>query len=371
MKFGSNFRKLTVSVAAAFCVAVAGGTTIQPVHAEDGFYAGKTLTIVNNYNAGGASDLEGRLYARFLPKYLKGHPNIVFKNQAGAGGLLAFNWLGKVAAPDGLTASFFTWDPVVQIVGDPRLEVPFDKFTFVAGSNSTVVAFIRKDVTPGINKPEDFLKAKDFKVAGLSDTNEYDLRHRLSIDLLLGRVYRMVTGFNGFAPMFKAIQQNEVQFASSSLPGYRGVVVPTMVKPGIVVPVFQYSAIAADGSYPRNADVPDLPSWMELYQLKYGKDAKPSGIEWDALQIIDQIETTLLRTILMPPGAPKQAANELAQAFAAVAKDPEFIADYRKVIKSDPHLVTGEGPEKIIGSLGSVDPKLVAFFKDYIAKAHQ
>lgn len=366
MKFG----KLNIFVVAAFC-ALACGTMTGPAEAKDGFFAGKTLTIVNNYNAGGASDLEGRLYARFLPKYLKGHPSIIFKNLPGAGGLLAFNWLGQVARPDGLTASFFTWDPVVQIVGDQRLQVPFSKFTFVAGSNSTVVAFIRKDVTPGINKPEDFLKAKDFKVAGLSDTNEYDLRHRLSIDLLNGRVYRMVTGFNGFAPMFKAIQQNEVQFASSSLPGYRGHVVPTMVKTGIVVPVFQFGTIAADGSYHRNPDVPDLPTWMELYHLKYGKDAMPSGLKWDALQVINRIETNLLRTVLMPPGSPREAAHELAEAFASVAKDREFIAEYRKVIKSDPHLVTGDSGEKIIGSLGSIDPKIVAFFKDYIAKAHQ
>lgn len=369
MMIGRKLGRLGITIVAAFCAAV--GIAAHSVHAEGGFFAGKTLTIVNNYNAGGASDLEGRLYARFLPKYLKGHPNIVFKNLPGAGGLLAFNWLGKVARPDGLTASFFTWDPVVQIVGDQRLQVPFNKFTFVAGSNSTVVAFIRKDVAPGINKPADFLNAKDFKVAGLSDTNEYDLRHRLSIDLLLGRVYRMVTGFNGFAPMFKAIQQNEVQFASSSLPGYRGRVVPTMVKTGVVVPVFQFGTIAKDGSYNRNPDVPDLPTWMDLYHLKYGNGAKPNGIKWDALQIINQIETNLLRTILMPPGSPKEAANELAEAFAAVAKDHEFVADYRKVIKADPHLVIGEAPEKIIGSLGSVDPKLVAFFKDYIATAHQ
>ena len=334
------------------------------------FYAGKTLTIMNNYPPGGGSDIDGRIFARHLSQYIPGHPKIVFKNMAGAGGLTAFNWLGEVAKPDGLTTSYYTWNPVVQIIGDPKLRVPFNNFVFVVGTTSPVVAFIRKDVAPGINGPSDFLKAHDFKIAGLSDDALHDVRHRLSLDMLLGPVYGNVTGFAGFAPMFKAMQQNEVQFSSSSLPGYRGAVVPTMVETGIVVPVFQYETTSADGKFSASPLVPDLPTWIDLYHEKYGKDVMPSGIKWEAYKLLNLLYTNLLRTVLLPPGSPKEAAIALATGFEGVAKDPEFQAEYEKVIQSPVELIGREEGEKVIAQLGTIDPKVSAFLKDYVAHAH-
>jgi hypothetical protein len=335
------------------------------------FYEGKTISMMNNYPPGGPSDIEGRLFARFLPKYIPGNPNIIFKNMGGAGGLTAFNWLAEVAKPDGLTTCFYTWNPVIQLVEDPALRVAFHKFVFVAGVSSPVVAFIRKDVEPGISRPSDFLKARNFKIAGLSDVQLHDVRHRISLDLLIGPVYQNVTGFAGFAPMFKAMAQNEVQFSSSSTPGYEGTVVPTLVVPGLVVPVFQYETITPDGRFIRSPHVPNLPTWLELYQEKYGKDAMPSGVEWEALKLMNLLYSNMLRTVLLPPGSPKEAQKILGDAFVAVGKDAEFVAEYRKIVKAPPDMVTGADGQKVINALASVDPKIVGFLKEYVAKAQK
>ena len=73
------------------------GAALTPAAQSAEFFAGKTLTMVNNYPPGGASDTEGRIFARHLTRHIPGNPNIVFKNVAGAGGLKGFNWLGEVA----------------------------------------------------------------------------------------------------------------------------------------------------------------------------------------------------------------------------------------------------------------------------------
>ena len=344
---------------------------LAPAAQSAEFFEGKTLTMVNNYPPGGASDTEGRIFARHLSRHIPGNPNIVFKNVAGAGGLKGFNWLGEVAKNDGLTASFYTWNPMLQIIDDPALRVPFDKFVFVAGVSPPVVAFIRKDVKPGINSPSDFLKAHDFKIAGLSDAAVHDVRNRLALDLLLGPVYGNVTGFRGFAPMFKAILQDEVQFSASSIPGYRGKVVPTMVEPGIVIPVFHFEIAKADGSFMASPDVPDIPTYLDLYRMKNGQDAMPSGIEWEAMKLLNTLYTNLLRTIFMPPGSPQEAADALAKGFESVVGDPEFLAEYKKVIKAPPNMITGAAGRAVIANLKSVDPELVAFFKQYIADARK
>ena len=45
--------------------------------AETPFYRGKTLTVLINFAAGGPTDIEGRLVARFLGRHLPGQPTIV------------------------------------------------------------------------------------------------------------------------------------------------------------------------------------------------------------------------------------------------------------------------------------------------------
>lgn len=365
--------KQTIRIFFAFagiCLLLAGSIASAMAQSKP-FFEGKTLTMVNNYPAGGASDTEGRIFARHLSRHIAGGPTIVFKNVAGAGGLTGFNWLGEVAKPNGLTVSFYTWNPLLQIVDDPALRVPFDKFEFVAGLSPPVVAFIRKDVTPGINTSADFLKARDFKIAGLSDVAVHDVRNRLALDLLLGPVYGNVTGFRGFAPMFKAILQNEVQFSASSIPGYRGKVVPTMVDTGIVIPVFHFEISNPDGTFSASPDVPNIPTYLDLYQLKYGKGAVPSGSEWEAMKLLNTLYTNMLRTVFMPPGSPKEAVDALGLAFASVAKDPDFLSEYQKVVKAPPRMITGESGRQVIANLSNVSAEMRAFFKQYVADARK
>src|SRR5437763_17122204 len=72
------------------------------VHAEEAFYAGKTLTIIAGLPPGGGVDGEMRTLARYFAKYIPGRPLIVAKNMPGAGGVILGNFLNKAAA-DGLT----------------------------------------------------------------------------------------------------------------------------------------------------------------------------------------------------------------------------------------------------------------------------
>ena len=94
----------------------------------------------------------------------------------------------------------------------------------------------------------------------------------------------------------------------------------------------------------------------------------PSGMKWEAMKLLNTLYTNLLRTIFMPPGSPQEAADALAQGFDGVVDDPEFLAEYKKVIKASPNMITGDAGRAVIANL-DVDPELVAFFKQYIADA--
>ena len=186
------------------------------------------------------------------------------------------------------------------------------------------------------------------------------------MDLLLGEgSYKVVTGYKGFTPIFAAIHQNEVQYHTTSTPGYSRVVEPTMEQPGLVKVLFQYETPTADGRFIRNGDLPNLLTWLELYKMKFGKDAMPKGMKWQALNHLNTLLTQVFRIVPLPPNSPKAARDALRIAFAAVVTDKMFLAAYRKAIKASPNVIVGAAGEKIVTSLESVDPKLFAFFRKF------
>ena len=54
-------------------------------------------------------------------------------------------------------------------------------------------------------------------------------------------------------------------------------------------------------------------------------------------------------------------------AMGELAKDPEYIADYEKVVKFKPRFIVGAEGERIIAGLGTVSPSFVSFLRRYVA----
>src|SRR5437764_515021 len=86
----------------AHAIGVALGALLAVVgraQAADDFYAGKTVSIITS--GGGAYEAYGRVFARYLPKYIPGHPTMIVQAMPGAGGVRAANFLYKAAPQDG------------------------------------------------------------------------------------------------------------------------------------------------------------------------------------------------------------------------------------------------------------------------------
>ena len=60
---------------------------VSPARAQSvaEFYTGKTVTIAVGYSPGGSYDYYPRVFARYLGKYIPGHPTVVVNNMPGAG----------------------------------------------------------------------------------------------------------------------------------------------------------------------------------------------------------------------------------------------------------------------------------------------
>jgi tripartite-type tricarboxylate transporter receptor subunit TctC len=332
------------------------------------FYQGKTLNFVINFGAGGPTDIESRIFARHLSRHIPGNPNVTVQNMGGGGGLIAVNYIGEVAKPDGYTAAYFTGSLFQHQIKDPALRVDIGKFGFITGVHGVTVSYIRADVAPGIKKPMDFLKAQPFRAAGLGISSSKDVRFRLSFDLL-GLKYNYVTGYNNSSDARLAVQRNEAQYHDETLPSYRSQVEPQMVKTGMVTPIYYTDLVAPSGEILVSRDVPELMPFSHFYKQAFGKP--PSGIKYEALKAANMSSTNMTRMVLMPPKVPPESIAILRKAFDSLSRDQDFLQDAIAAMRFQPRFEVGAAGERLFQLASQTRPEVIAFLRKYIDEANR
>jgi tripartite-type tricarboxylate transporter receptor subunit TctC len=332
------------------------------------FYQGKTLNIIINFAAGGPTDIESRIFAKHLSRHIPGQPSITVQNMGGGGGLIAVNYIGEVAKPDGYTAAYFTGSLFQHQIKDPALRVDIGKFGFITGVHGVTVSYIRADVPPGIKKPSDFLKVQNFRAAGLGVSSSKDVRFRLSFDLL-GLKYDYVTGYNSSSTARLAVQRNEAQYHDETLPSYRTQVEPQMVKTGVVVPLYYTDLVAPSGEVLVSRDVPELLPFSYFYKEMFGKP--PSGIKYEALTAANMSSTNMTRMFLLPPKAPPETVAILRRAFEGLSRDQDFLQDAIAAMRFQPRFEVGEAGERLFKRASETRPEVIQFLRKYIDEANR
>jgi tripartite-type tricarboxylate transporter receptor subunit TctC len=191
-------------------------------HVQETFYRGKTLRVIVGSSAGNTQDQMTRLVARYLPKYIPGHPNVIVDNMSGASSMIAANYLFKVAKGDGLTigtvsrALYFD-----QLVG--RKEVQFDwaKFTWIGSPvEGHEVLFIAGN-TP-YKSIRDLVNAGQALKCGASGTTSTGYYIPKLVNEIFGAKLQIVTGYGGGAELDLAVQRGETQCRATSVSGFTG-----------------------------------------------------------------------------------------------------------------------------------------------------
>ncbi len=345
-------------------LATAAAVSSAPVSAD--VFKDKTITMIVNYGAGGNVDTEARIFQRHLPKHIAGRPVVIIQNMPGAAGLTAINQLGLGIGfkEPSLTVGFVTFNAIAPVIDDPALKVKVDAFKMIAGVGQWYAAYARKDILPGQKRPADIAKAKGVFAAGYARSSNHDIRLRLMFELM-GTDYKVVTGFQSVGAINKAIEQGEINFMLSTLPGYESQAVPNLIEPGIAIPMWQLGAAGEGGKLLGSPDLAKrgVAYFEDVYKEAHGK--APTGAKYDALMMSNDSSSKLARTVMMPPGASAEAVKELRAAFSSLLKDSDFVAEYVKIIKMEPILFSGEDAEKSLAkAINNVPAAVKAVLKE-------
>ena len=347
----------------------AAATVAAPGAADEPFYKGKRLTVLINFAAGGPTDIEGRLLAKHLGKHVDGHPSIVVQNMDGAGGMAGAGYLGEVAPKDGTVMGYFTGSAWRFANNPERFRVDFRSYEFVAYQPGTAVIYVRTDVAPGMKTATDIIKAKGVVAGGLGAENSKDLLLRLGLDML-GVPHKYVTSYRGSQAARLALQQNEINLYSESPPSYRAVVEPSLVRDGLVIPLW-YEAVPDGESFnpPRQMEGLAILPFHELHRKLKG--ALPSGQFWETYRAVHTINGAMQRQVVLPPSAPQAAVAALRAAVRRVNDDKEHAEEALKTMGFVPEFVAGPDTNKQVRQAIAISPEIRTFIADYIRRANK
>jgi tripartite-type tricarboxylate transporter receptor subunit TctC len=334
----SKMTRMSAWLAAGAIVAMASAAVAQ---SPEQFYKGKTITIYVGLSAGGGYDANARLVAKYIGKYIPGHPDIIVKNMPGSGGMVMTNYVDNVAPKDGTA------------IGAPQRGVPFEpllgdasrakfdplKLNWIGSVNAdTSVTVVTK--RSGVTKWQDLLK-KEVIVAGTgvgteSVTVPYILRN------VLGFKFKVIAGYPGGSEMNLAMQRGEVDgrgtFSWTSVkPHYKA-----WVESGDMTILFQMAL-------KKHKDLPNIPLVLDL--AKTPEQKQMLKVQFTAFQIG--------RPLFVATGVPADRVQVLRRAFDKAMEDKDLLADAKKQ-KLEVNPTTGEEMHNILADVYATPKPIIA-----------
>ena len=329
--------------------------------------AGKTIRILIGYTPAGGHDLEARIMARHLGKYLPGNPHILVQNMPGAGGMIQAAYIYNRAKADGLTIALFGSSHGIQalLLKPESIKYNLAKMPIVWAVASSYVDIVREFLNAKTAK--DLLKVDPDKivVAGRSKGGSSCIKGQLALRLLNVNDYKPVCAYKGTAVIRGAFERGEVSFFNANdahLVGSGAFV--DMYQRGMAIPMWQTGLLKSDGKIVRSPVVKgDVPTLYEVYKSVHGKP--PSGPMWKSWKVISLEMAKLTRTLVLPPGTPPARVKVLRRGIKRMARDPGFVADWEKIFgqKLAPALVDSEEADRIKNSVMKPAP-----WQEYLKK---
>jgi tripartite-type tricarboxylate transporter receptor subunit TctC len=300
----------------------------------------KPVTILIGYTPGANYDLHARTVAKHLGKHLPGNPTIIPQNMAGAGSLRAANYLYSVAPKDGTTIAVFGRGLAAQPLLD-NTGVQFDaqKFNWI-GSPASEISVVFSWATKPFKTVDD-IRSREMVIAG-TGTGADSVIFPYVLNSIVGTKFKVVTGYPGSAELLLAAERGEVDGNAGTSWGNLSTNRPDWVKDKKVTLLMQLGT----RKHPELADVP------------FVLDFAGNDVDRKALELIFSRQM-MAYPFAAPPDVPADRVQQLRQAFAAVMKDPEYLADAKKQnLDIDP--MTGGEIETMVRDIYASPPAVIA-----------
>ena len=314
------------------------------------FYAGKEITILVGYGAGGGYDVTTRLFANHFGKHIPGHPTVVVQNMPGAGSMKAAINIYSVAPKDGTTLGVFASSTALEpLFGNKAATYDPRKYEWIGSLHRDIASCaIWKGAGQGIKTLPDLISAKKTVTFGSTSPTAITSQHPLFLKHMFNANLKVVYGYKGTKDVSLAMMRGEIDgscgmFESSVRSAYE-----QHIKAGEMKIVVQFG---------RDRKVPYFGDATQMYAMLQTDEQK---------RVADLIfrQTELARPLAAPPGTPKERVAALRKAILDTIKDPAMVADAER-LKIDYDPVPGEEAAAMFADFYKTPPALVEQGRKY------
>jgi len=314
----------------------------------DNFYEGKRLTFVVGGTAGAGLDTYVRVLAKHMGKHIPGKPDTVVQNMPGAGSMKAAEFMEQQAPKDGtLIGSIFpgaVMAPLLESV-KPRFDPRRFQYIGTAETGARICA------TFHTSKVKTFDDAKKMTaVVGASQSGGSSRDYTLMSNALAKTQFRMVSGYQGGADMFLAMERGEVEglcgFDWSTIKAARG----QWLRDKQINVIVQYG-------------ISDDPELTKMGVPNFSKYLSPADKAVADMIVAQQVFS---RMFLVPAEVPADRVKILRDAFMKAMADREFLADAERAqLNIDP--LDGAKVQQVVEQIFSSSPDIIERARKAIA----
>ncbi len=323
----------------ALCVTIGAGMALAtPVAAQDSFYAGKTVTVVVGFSAGGGYDQYARTFGRYVGSHIPGKPNVIVQNMPGAGSLTAVRYLDGPAVKDGSIIVAFNPGVITDSLTNPeKIKLKFTDVSWLGSITRDVRVCYAWNSAPTKSMKE-LLDGKEF-IMGATGLNTSNYVNGAVLRNLFALKIKQITGFPGSNEIRLAIERGELYGdcgSWSSIPD-------DWIKSKRVVPFVSFTT----------RRLPEMPK-----DLPFIGDFAKTEEQKEVLNIVIAAGE-LGRPYIVSKQVPADRVAVLRKAFEATMKDQAFLAEASKQgLPVDP--ATGDEAQKILSRIYGAKPEYVA-----------
>lgn len=309
-----------------------------PVAAQDSFYAGKTVTVVVGFTAGGGYDQYARTFARHVGGHIPGKPTVIVQNMPGAGSLTSVRYIDGPAAKDGTIIVAFNPGVITDSLTNPeKIKLNFTEFAWLGSITRDVRVCYAWNSSPTKSMKE-LLDGKEF-IMGATGLNTSNYVNGAVLRNLFALKIKQITGFPGSNEVRLAIERGELHGdcgSWSSIP-------EDWIKSNRVVPFVSFTT----------RRLPEMPK-----DLPFIGDFAKTEEQKEVLNIVIAAGE-LGRPYIVSKQVPADRVAILRKAFDATMKDQAFLAEATKQgLPVDP--ATGNEAQTILTGIYGAKPEYVA-----------
>jgi len=299
--------------------------------AQTDFYRGKTINIIVGFTSGGTYDQMARFYARHLPRFLPGKPNVIVQNMPGAGSLIAATHIYNNAPRDGTTLGVLGGGTVWQaVLGNPRAKYDSREFNWLVGKSRDNITCLVWHTSP-IKTIHDVVKRET--AVGATGPGSRTVSFPRALNELVGTKFKIVSGYPGGNEITLALERGEVE-------GYCGWALGSLKQRAMDWYTSKKVRFLVQFAPTSDPDLKDVPLAIDL-----ARDDETRRI----MEFLTS-DAVLAWTTLTTPGVPSERVQLLRTAFAQLLKDKVALAEAeRETLEIDP--VSGEELQALVDKL--------------------